>query len=118
MKNKKTYRFGLIGELIAVIFVRLKCYSILHTRYKNKLGEIDIICKKGNDLIAIEVKTRNKDFNIGDVISENQKKRIVNCMKVFVSKNQKYVDYNVRFDVIAVRPFKVPLHLKNCWEGK
>lgn len=118
MTRKKTYRLGLVGEAIAVLFLRLKGYSVINTRYKNGLGEIDILCRKGKDLIAVEVKSRNKDFDISDVISENQKRRIVNCMKVFLSKNQKYIDYNVRFDVIAIKPFRIPLHLKNCWEGK
>jgi putative endonuclease len=118
MKNKQTYKLGLFGEFIAVIFLRIKFYSILKTRYKNNFGEIDIICKKGKSLIAVEVKTRNKNFEIGEIITENQKRRVVNSMANFVSKNQKYVDYNVRFDVIAIRPFRIPLHLQNCWEGK
>ena len=63
------------------------------------------------------MKARKKDFDASDVISARQKKRIINGIQVFLSKNQRYVDYNIRFDVIAISPFKIPKHITNSWEG-
>jgi putative endonuclease len=117
-QNKSTYKFGLFSESIAIVFLMLKGYSIVAKRYKTPLGEIDIIAKKAKSLIGIEVKARRKEFDISDVISAKQKKRIINGIKMFLSKNQKYNDYTIRFDVIAVRPFRIPKHIINSWEGE
>ena len=116
-QNKSTYKFGLFAESIAIVFLMLKGYSIVAKRYKTPLGEIDIIAKKAKSLIGIEVKARRKEFDISEVITRKQKKRIVNGIKMFLSKNQQYNDYTIRFDVIAVRPFRIPKHIINFWEG-
>ena len=61
MKTKKqTYNFGILAEKIAISFLRLKGYEILEWRFKTKVGEVDIIAKKSDVIIAVEVKARSK----------------------------------------------------------
>jgi putative endonuclease len=49
---------GKKGEQIALIFLKKKGYSILSQNFKCKTGEIDIIVKKDECTIFVEVKTR------------------------------------------------------------
>lgn len=53
---------GALGEKLGCDYLRAKGYTILETNYKNshghRLGEIDIIAKKGKNVIFVEVKTR------------------------------------------------------------
>ena len=116
-KKIKSYKYGIIAEIIASIFLRLKGYKILKRRYKTFVGEIDIIAKKKNSLIVVEVKARKNitvknGFLIDEVIGEAQQKRIRRAMDVFIKNHQrKYQNYNIRFDLIVISPFKMPLHL-------
>jgi putative endonuclease len=122
-KNKiKSYRFGFLAEFVAIVFLRLKGYKILKHRYKTFVGEIDIIAKKGNCLIAVEVKARKKiviqnGFLIDEVVGKNQRERIKRAINSFVKTNyKKYSNHNIRFDLIVVSPYKIPFHLLGFWE--
>ena len=54
--------FGDLGEKLAARYLRNKNYQILDTNFQNnsgrRLGEIDIIALEKNELVFIEVKTR------------------------------------------------------------
>jgi len=113
-----TYKFGIISEYIAIIYLFLKGYKILHRRYKTRLGEVDIIVKKGNNLVAVEVKARKKKTEIGEVVYNKQFKRINNAMKIFLFKNPKYSNFNIRIDVILILPFCFPESVENAWMEK
>ncbi len=125
-KKIKSYRFGIVAEFIAIIFLSFKGYKILKRRYKSRLGEVDIIaCKKGT-LIAVEVKARKKNvvhkigknnFLIDEVVSFNQRERIKKSIIFFIKSHQKkYFNHKIRFDLIVVSPYKMPLHLIGFWE--
>jgi len=122
-KNKiKSYQFGIVAEFIATLFLKIKGYKILKRRYKTFVGEIDIIAKKGTTIIAIEVKARKKSvINNGVLIEEvvgiTQQKRIKKAIMSFMKFNyKKYQNHNIRFDLIVICPYKIPLHLINFWE--
>lgn len=118
MKNKKqkSYFFGLLAEYYVIFLLFFKGYKILEHRYKTKLGEIDLIFKKGNNIIAVEVKARkNKNLQIGEVVSRKQFVRILNSLKIFLNKNEVYSNFNSRVDVILVYNFLRVQHIKNAW---
>jgi len=108
-------KFGLLSEIYAVIFLKLKLYKILERNYRNKLGEIDIIAYKNKTLIAVEVKARKKINSLEEVVSKKQLNRIKRSMNIFYSREKYYGKFNIRFDLIIISPYKLPLHLKNFW---
>lgn len=83
-------------------------------RYKNFLGEIDIICKKNCEVIFIEVKARSSIIDT-QYLGHKQKERIKRASLLFLQKNPQYNGYNIRFDLVIVRPFKWPQIFKNAW---
>lgn len=98
-----TRKFGIIGEKIAQDFLRNKGYKILETNFYTKIGEIDIISQKENDIIFVEVKTRT-NFKFGTpamAIDFNKRKHIKNTAKIFLHLNKLY-EKSVRFDVIEI----------------
>ncbi|MFP3339830.1 YraN family protein, partial [Micrococcus sp. SIMBA_131] len=56
--RQKAYRLGHRGEWLAAIALRLKGYRILARRYRTKLGEIDLIARRGDLVAIVEVKAR------------------------------------------------------------
>lgn len=99
--NKR--KFGIIGEKIAQGYLKNKGYEILETNFYTKKGEIDIISKKDNCIIFVEVKTRNNLEYGTPAMSVNyiKKQHIKIAAKIFIHINKLY-KYNVRFDVVEI----------------
>ncbi len=109
-----SYYFGIIAEFIVSFFYILKFYSVLERRYKNHLGEIDLICTRGETLVFIEVKARSN--NIDDILcNPYQQQRIKNAALIFLQKNPIYQAYDLRFDLVVIRPYKLPQIIENAW---
>ena len=104
---------GIIGEYIACFVMLLKGYRILEMRYKTFCGEIDLIAKKGNLIVFIEVKSRKSMEQCYDAIREKQIRRIQNASYVFLKKHPQFSGYYSRYDVILVADWKIPKHIQN-----
>ena len=109
-----SFRLGLLAEYFVIFIYLLFFYKILHHRYKAYVGEVDIIAVKGKNLIFIEVKARKVDI-YEDIVSQEQIVRIRNAAKLFLSKIPRFINYNIRFDFVLVRPYKFPTIIKNAW---
>jgi len=55
---------GKVGENIARGYLEKKGYKIIEQNYKTKYAEIDLVAKKGNELVFVEVRTK-KGENFG-----------------------------------------------------
>ena len=78
-------------------------YFILHKNYRNKYGEIDIIAKKGKNLIFTEVKTRT-NLEYGDPLETINKlkiSRIKRAASFYIASN-KLSGFNPSFNVISI----------------
>lgn len=110
----RSFTFGILGEYYTAWYYRLKFYQIIAKRYKNYCGEIDIIASKGKNLVFIEVKSRSNSYG-EKIIRSNQQRRISRSAQLFIADNPKYQSYNMRFDFVLVRPFKLPEIIPNAW---
>ncbi len=106
------YYFGLVGEYCVMLVYLLKLHQIIRHRYKTQIGEIDIICKRNNTIIFIEVKSRSYDYD-QVICSTKQQKRMVRAAENFLFRHPQYTNYEIRFDLVLVRPYLWPCVLKN-----
>jgi len=113
--RKKAWQFGHLGESIAAWTLRLKGYSILATRFKTPVGEVDLVARKGQLLVFVEVKTRRRQGMKEQLISSKQQRRIGRAASAFVQKHPETSGFAMRFDFILVRPWRMPLHIQNAW---
>lgn len=96
-------KFGMIGEKIAQGYLKDDDYEIIDTNFYTKVGEIDIICKKNNTIVFVEVKTKT-GFEYGTpamAVDKNKKAHIKQTAKVYIHLNKLY-NYEIEFDVIEV----------------
>lgn len=93
---------GKLGEEMAVEFLKKEGYIILETNWTFQKAEIDIIAKKENILAIVEVKTRSSlDFGLPqDFVKTKKIQLLVKAVDAFV--NERDLDFEVRFDIIAI----------------
>ncbi|HNY25450.1 MAG TPA: YraN family protein [Alphaproteobacteria bacterium] len=103
-RTKNSYDSGLFAEWYAKWFLRLHGFKILKSRYvtgKNtNRAEIDIIAKRGNLIIFIEVKKRKNIEIAFDAINPKQINRLRTAAETYIA--QKNWVGGARFDVITV----------------
>lgn len=98
-KHNKT---GTEGEALAASWLIKNNYEILHTNWRFKHWEIDIIAKKEEKLHFVEVKTRtSKQFGFPEEsISKRKLQFLVNAAEEFCFRNPGWL--RIQFDVIAI----------------
>ena len=108
------FKFGLLSEYLVMLLYIFQCCSIIGHRVRNFAGEIDVICQRAKLLIFVEVKARSSTFD--DVILKKQQQdRVRRAAEVFLQHNPKYNGFNMRFDLVIVRPYKLPQIIKNAF---
>lgn len=94
--------FGKLGEELAVNYLTSKGYEILERNWHNIHKEIDIIAKDGEELVIVEVKTRQTDeYGEPDIAVTKKKQRmLIAAANAYLFKNN--LDVETRFDVISI----------------
>ncbi|ACK42804.1 MULTISPECIES: YraN family protein [Dictyoglomus] len=100
MNNKE---IGKLGEDFTVEFLSSRGFIVLERNYKVSFGEIDIIARKGDILIFVEVKTRrNLDFGMPvESVSFEKQNRIKKIAEIYV-KNKQLRFKEIRFDIMSI----------------
>lgn len=103
---------GNAGEEKVVWHYRLKGYKIISRNFSCRYGELDIVAQKGNTIVIVEVKTRkNADFaQARESVDYRKQSRIKNTTNIFL-QNNKFTEYNIRFDVAEVYTESNTLHI-------
>lgn len=85
MKNNCT--LGKIGENFAKDFLENEGYEILATNFRCYFGEIDIIGKRDNVIVFVEVKARTSQrFGMpADAVNRKKQKHITAAAKYFLT---------------------------------
>lgn len=106
MYNKEVGNFG---ENLAARYLNLKGYKIIKKNFRTKFGEIDLIAKKEEILVFVEVKTRssNKFGEPSEAVNFIKTTKIIKTANYFISYFNIF-DYNIRFDVIEIFIDKFP----------
>ncbi len=118
--RRDSYRFGIHAEKMAAWYLRAKGYTILAERYRNVMGEIDVLARKGNALVAVEVKARQTLRSCEDSITPMKQQRVTRAMEGALADKKitglaSTRSPNIRFDVIWITPWRMPKHIKDAW---
>jgi len=98
----RTIETGKIGEEEAVKFLKKNKYKIIERNFRTKFGEIDIIAKKENKVVFIEVKTR-KTISFGypeEAVDERKLNKIKKVALYYIQKNK--IKSPVKVEVLSI----------------
>ena len=95
-------KIGDKGEELAMTLLKNKGFEILEKNYRYKRSEIDLIIKKNDLIVFIEVKTRtNTSFgNPEDFVDEKKMEKVRVGAEAYMELIQ--WEKNIRFDIIAI----------------
>jgi len=113
--RKRAYRFGRFAEGLCCWRLRLTGYRILHRGFRTKLGEIDIIARRGRVLAFAEVKARHTPADALHALTARQRRRIEKTAQAYLSARPELHNLGVRFDLMTLVPRRWPGHLVGAW---
>lgn len=114
-KKLAAYRRGFLAEYVAAVFLLFKGYHIAAMRYRSKGGEVDIVARKGDLAIFVEVKARRSVDDALFAVGFATQKRIEAASLHWLSRQKDAERLSLRYDIIAVLPWRLPVHFLNVF---
>ncbi len=104
--NKK--QIGAEGETAACKYLVKAGYRIIERNHRDSAGEIDVIAKKDDVIVFVEVKTRNGSGYgyAAECVGAVQRRRYVASAKKYLAANN-MCSKDARFDVIEVQDGRI-----------
>lgn len=113
----RAYRLGHLAEAWAAMALMVKGYRIVARRHRTKLGEIDLIARRGDLVLIVEVKARRSLPEAMDAIGLVSQRRIAGSADLWLVHQRDYARLSLRFDMVAVLPWRWPVHVENIFAG-
>ena len=94
------------GEELAVAWLQMQGFSILHRNWKHSYFELDVVAAKDNVLHFIEVKTRTTD-TYGypeEAVTAKKLERLMNAGEEFLHQYPGW--QRIQYDILSIRLHK------------
>ncbi|KQV44267.1 MULTISPECIES: YraN family protein [unclassified Rhizobium] len=115
IRKRKALRKGAIAEYRAALALILKGYRILAFRYRTRLGEIDIIARKGDLVACVEVKARANIDSAVFAVSPTAQRRIRAASDLWLARQPDAARLSIRYDIVSVSPWRWPAHIPDAF---
>lgn len=107
-------RWGRRAESIAAIFLQFKGYHLIARRARTAVGEIDLVMRKNDTLVFVEVKARATLDSGIFALHPAARRRIEAASRVLAPRYAGRCT-TTRIDAVLVRPWAWPVHLIAVW---
>ena len=111
------FRLGLSAESRAALLLIAKAHRILARRWKTPFGEVDIVARRRNELVFVEVKAREHLDDAAEAVTPRNRQRILAAAELWLASHPADVHCAIRFDVILIAPGKLPRHIANAFDA-
>jgi putative endonuclease len=111
------FRTGLSAESRAAAFLMAKGYRILAKRFRTPHGEIDIVARRRNMIVFIEVKARASLDDAAYAVTPRQQQRIIDAAQGWLMAHPEHADFELRFDAMLIAPRRLPRHLLAAFDA-
>ncbi len=99
----KTRALGQWAEQQALIFLQQGGYVLVEQNYHSRYGEIDLIVRKNQELVFVEVKARSAGnwAQAHEVISFSKQRKIIQTAQHYLAQSPHFQDCYCRFDALC-----------------
>jgi len=111
------FRTGVSAEARAAAYLMVKGYRILAKRFRTPYGEIDLVARRRNVLVFVEVKARPKLDEAAYAVTPRQQKRIIDAAQAWLMAHPEHAELDIRFDAILIAPRHLPRHLLAAFDA-
>jgi putative endonuclease len=98
--------------------LRARGFRIVAKRYRTPLGEIDIIARRGDLVAIVEVKVRPTLLAAMEAVGRMSERRIEAAADLWLSRQPDHARLSIRFDMVAVLPWRWPVHVPDAFRGR
>jgi putative endonuclease len=102
---------GIWAERLALLALIVKGWWPLARRYGGKGGEIDLICRRGDTIIFVEVKARASLALAADAVTADKIRLMRRRIASWRAANPWAAAHTLRVDAVLVTPRRWPRHL-------
>lgn len=105
MRSERSAEIGKNGEDAAAKFLIAHGYTIIARNYRIRGGEIDIVCKRADEIVFVEVKTRScTTYGYPEQGVDSRKGYfIARAMREYIRRMRIPGEVYLRFDILAVQ---------------
>jgi putative endonuclease len=100
-ERQVAFRLGISAESRAAAFLIAKGFRILARRWRSPVGEIDIIARRRQLVVFVEVKARENFDDAAWSVTDRQRARF----------------QDMRFDAVLVVPGRIPRHIPAAFDA-
>jgi putative endonuclease len=111
----KARRRGRWGERLAECWLLGKGFRTIGRGMRTPVGEIDLIVRRRNLLVFVEVKSRRELQHAYDALRPAQRARIIRAGSWFLTGRPDLAQCDLRYDVVLVGGWSLPKHLADAW---
>ncbi len=111
------FKLGVSAESRAAALLMIKGFRIVARRWRSPLGEIDLVARRRQLLVFVEVKARGGFDAAVESLTERQRRRIVAAAEAWFTTHAEDAGCDVRFDVVLVAPGRLPRHIPNAFDA-
>jgi putative endonuclease len=113
--RRAAFRRGHLAEWVAMLFLMVKGFRPLARRYAAAGGEIDLIMRRGDLVIFVEVKARAGLDDARIAISARKQRLFARAARAWLSRNRWCAGANLRADAVFVTPRHLPVHVPQAF---
>ena len=111
------FRTGLSAESRAAAYLIAKGYRILAKRFRTPYGEIDLVARRRNLIVFVEVKARASLDDAAWAVTPRQQQRIINAAQAWLMALPEHAEFEMRFDAMLIAPKSLPRHLLAAFDA-
>jgi putative endonuclease len=100
--RQAAFRVGVTAESRAAAYLAGHGYAIAARRFKRPVGEVDIVARRGAELVFVEVKARRRLDDAALSVTARQQRRIIAAAEAWLAEHPDDGGCDIRFDVILV----------------
>lgn len=116
-RRRLTFQAGQRAEWIALLWLTAKGYRVLARRFTVRGGEIDLVLRRGDTVIFVEVKARPSMNEALSAVTFMQLRRIGRAAAVWTARNPWSAGLTRRCDLVAIAPWRWPQHRTDVIEA-